>query len=158
MLGRDHPRTAHDHVFLHGALPSGAIVNIAMRGGPAFKYTPAIDWRILCQSGEIRFTADVLAIQIRPQNAKIEVFDYVSGEVTHVEYKDELDAKNEVEEDAMLNMEPTKRVDEVWKNVARIYAAIARDDKPGEGTGLVGFDTAVKRQVFLQRMLAGKHY
>jgi hypothetical protein len=141
-------------------------MSISMRGGPGFKGLPAVDWRILCQTGEIKITADGLALQMGPQGAKIEVFDYVSGEVTEVGYKDEFDENGfgervgeEGKKDEMLNMEPTKRADEVWKNVGRLYAAIARSDATiGNEAGLVSFETAVKRQVFLESMLAGKHY
>lgn len=136
-----------------------------MRGGPAFKGCPALDWRILCEAGEIRITADGLALQMGPQGAKIEVFDYLSGEVVDVRHMDEFDGgvmevRKEGMQDEALNMEPTKRADEVWKNIGRLYNAIAESGTlaENEAGGLVNFETAVKRQALLEKMLAGKHY
>jgi len=96
------------------------------------------------------------------QDAKIEVFDYGTKEVEVVGYEDDLDehplAKKSLE-DKMLNNEPTKQADQVWRNVARLYAAVARGEKPGENESvLLGFETAVRRQEVLEVMLAGKHF
>lgn len=162
VIEKNHPRTAHDHAFVQGALISGAVISITLRGGAPFKGQPAVDWRILCSDGEIRITSNGLALQMGHQDAKIEVFDFASEEVEVVGYEDDLDehplAKKSLT-DAMLNNEPTKQADQVWRNVARLYAAVARGEKPGkDGSVLLGFETAVRRQEVLELMLAGKHF
>lgn len=95
------------------------------------------------------------------QGAKIEVFDYGSGEVEEVGFVDEFDGheisrKNLADE--QLNNEPTKQAEQVWRNVGRIYAAIARGERPESNSALVDFETAVRRQEFIEKMMAGKHY
>jgi predicted dehydrogenase len=161
VVEKDHPRTTHDTVFLHGAVQSGAVISITMRGGPGFKGSPAVDWRILCQNGEIKITCTGLALQMGNQAAKIEVFDYGTGEVEEVVYVDEFDehpiAKNYLA-DAQLNNEPTKQADQVWRNVGRIYEAIAKGETPESCSALVDFETAMRRQEFIEKMMAGRHY
>lgn len=133
-------------------------MSITMRGGPGFKGCPAVDWRILCETGEIRVTCTGLALQMGNQGSKIEVFDYVKDEVEVVGYEDEFDAKSVVREgleDEMLNQEPTKRADMVWRNMARLYDAISRG---GKDSRLCDFETAMRRQEFLEKMLEGKHF
>jgi hypothetical protein len=161
VVEKNYPRTTHDTLFVHGALQSGAVISIAMRGGPAFKGSPAIDWRILCQNGEIKITCTGLALQMGNQGAKIGVFDYLKDEVEEVAYVDEYDSheigKRDLK-DEQLNSEPTKQADQVWRNVGRVYAAIARGEDPGSNSALVDFETPVRRQEFIEKMMAGKHY
>ena len=69
------------------------------------------------------------------QGAKIEVFDYATGEVEEVAYVDEFDehaiSKRNLADD-MLNNEPTKQADQVWRNVGRILCCNCEGGEPGE--------------------------
>jgi len=42
--------------------------------------------------------------------------------------------------------------------VGTIYAAIAKGESPESNSALVDFETATRRQEFIEKMMAGKHY
>jgi hypothetical protein len=152
----NHPRKTFDSVFLHGHLKSGAVANISMRGGKPFKGSPALDWRILGKTGEIRLTARAIALQMGDQEGKIELYDYATDEVTVIPYTDELQEalKKEIPHDELLNQEPSKQADMVWRNVGRLYAAIAKGETPGEnGSRLLDFEGAVRRHELLEKLI-----
>jgi predicted dehydrogenase len=130
VLEETHPRTADDTIFLHGTLSTGIPLSLSMRGGPAFKNTPGMDWRIYGETGEIRVTASGPFVQIGYPDMKAEVFDFKSNEVREVVL-----AKDEFEELGVPG-----------RNVARVYRAFA------EGEIVCSFADAVERHRLIDQM------
>ncbi|KAI9740246.1 MAG: transcription regulator gal80 [Cirrosporium novae-zelandiae] len=120
-----HPKTSHDQVILTGTLSSGAVLSYHLRGGGPFPGTPAHEWRIYGEKGEIRVTAGSFFLHMEPSDRKMEV--WVSG----AEKPDVVD----VEGDGWT------KLPNVARNVAREYEAFA------DGGGhLADFEEAVRRQ------------
>ena len=99
-----------------------------MRGGPAFRSTEALFWRIYGDKGEIQVTGSDTFLQASDDNFVIEVFDHKSGETEKVEVD-----KDEFSELPLFS-----------RNVARLYEAFA-DGKED----VLDWAVAVKRHAFV---------
>lgn len=122
-------KTAYDQIMTHGTTKDdGIVVSINVRSGRPFKGTPALDWRIAGQDGEIRMTASDLLLQ----DVSIEVHNFASDDVEEIDlFGDEFDS--------LLPMA---------RNVARVYKTYARKDH----SCLCNFEDAVERHRFLEDM------
>ncbi|KAH8820301.1 NAD-binding Rossmann fold oxidoreductase family protein [Xylogone sp. PMI_703] len=134
VLDSHYPKTAPDHIMVHGVLANSKIpLSISFRGGDIFKGTPGLIWSIYGEKGEIRVTASTPHLHVIPGDQNIEIWDMNENTVEEVEIlKDEIDTKG---------FHPTMR------NVARIYEQFAR------GESNCTFEDAVERQRFIEEML-----
>lgn len=114
----NHPNTTPEHIFLHGELQGNIPFNFQTRGGPAFKGTPAFDWRIYCQRGEIRVFGD--GQLWLAGGLKFQVFDFVTQAVKDVDLG--TFAKENLKDDVATRDGFEAPAD----NVARLYEAFAK--------------------------------
>ena len=125
-------KTAVDTIMIHGTLASGAVLSASIVGGPPFKGTPGLEWRILGERGEIRVTGPSTHIQLAGCTS-IDVHDLESGAVESVELCDDL----------------AEELKGAWKgNVAREYEALAA----GGSEVLCSFEGAVKRHELIEEI------
>lgn len=127
------PKTSEDTIFLIGTLSSGIPLSMTLRGGKAFKDTPALDWRIYGETGEIRITSSTAFLNIGSADLKIQVFDTEKDSVEDVESE-----KDEFDEDGKFGMPA--------RNVGRVYKAFA------EGENTCSFEDAVERHALIDAM------
>ncbi|KAF2730100.1 NAD-P-binding protein [Polyplosphaeria fusca] len=127
-------RTAHDQIMLQGSLGQGAVFSYHLRGGPAFNNADGCFWRIYGEKGEIQITGGDSYLHISDDNVKINVFDHASGETETVA----------VDKDAFSELPIFSR------NVARLYDGFA--DGKGEQDGVLGWDFALKRHQFVDKV------
>ncbi|KAK7998412.1 hypothetical protein PG989_006452 [Apiospora arundinis] len=133
VLSDKHPKTTDDTILIHGVLSSSVPVQFTLHGGPAFKGTPALDWRVLGSKGELRITASGVFLQIGYPDQKIEFFDSAADKVTEVPIQtDKWD----------------KLLPQPAGNVARVYELIAGDAEAKKS--LCTFEDAIERHRFLE--------
>jgi hypothetical protein len=102
-----------------GALESGAYLSTYLRRGPGFKGTPGLDWRILGEKGEIRFTSSSLLFVAFEAQSQIEVQSFADNSVEKVEFGTHYD-----------QLAPYSA-----RNVAAVYDAFADGDTKGYWSG-----------------------
>jgi len=136
VVHKDHPKSTHDQIMLHGTLESGAVVSMSLRGDKNFKGQPAMDWRIYGSTGEIRITCSGMLLQMGYEDEKIEVYDFATDALETVAIRVP-PAEAELE-----------RLPMAARNVGRVYEAIAK----GETGVLCDFEGAVKRHEFIHEM------
>lgn len=134
-------RTSPDQILLHGTLANDAVFSYHLRGGPAFSNSPStgLVWRLYGSAGEIQVTGPNSFLNAADGGAgyKIEVFEH-GGEQKTEEVSVESDVWSEGGE---------KEVPLFARNVARLYEAFA--EGKGREEGVLGFEDAVERHVFL---------
>jgi predicted dehydrogenase len=121
----------------HGFFESGAAFSFSLRGGPPFKDTPGLEWRIYGEDGEIRLAAPGGLIQIGYPDIKISVHDFANG-------------KNEVTE-VELDVDHLDRLVVPTRNVGRVYEAIAAGET-GEADVVCTFENAVERHRYVEEI------
>ena len=84
-------RETPDHIALQGFLQSGALLSVYQRGGPAFRGTPGLDWRIYCETGEIRVTVERSYPHLANDGIIIELHDHAKD--TTREVNEEIDVQ-----------------------------------------------------------------
>lgn len=130
VISSHHPKTADDHIFVHGKLAkSGVVVSITLRGGKPFKGTPGLVWTIYGEKGEIRVTSSGPFLQIGYPDLAVSIHDFAKDEVTEVEIPEDLEAL------------PLPA-----RNIARVYELQA------EGVVNCSFEDAVERHAFLDKV------
>ncbi|KAI1809565.1 NAD-binding Rossmann fold oxidoreductase family protein [Poronia punctata] len=133
ILTESHPKTADDTIFIQGTVGESSIpVLFSLQGGPQFKGTAGLDWRILGTKGELRITSSGPLLSIGSPDQKVEFHDLEKDEVVTVE----------VEKDGFDEELPLPA-----RNVARIYEGIAGVE--GRREFLCSFEDAVERHRFL---------
>ena len=110
------PNSVHDHMFVQGELVGGIPFSFQLRGGPAFKDTPALDWRVYGSKGEIRITSIPGQIWMAG-GTHLQVYHFDTEKVEDIDLSKVLD-----ETDPGFGFEAP--VD----NVARLYNAFAKED------------------------------
>ena len=76
VISKDVPNTVPDQVMIHGTVqPSSAVVNFQWRGGKQFPGTPAADWRVLGEKGELRLTSTSSSLNVGRPETKVELLD-----------------------------------------------------------------------------------
>lgn len=74
--------TVPDHVMIHGIVQrSNVVVNFQWHGGKPFPDTPAADWRILGDKGELRLTSSSWSLNVGRPETKIALLDSTTGVV-----------------------------------------------------------------------------
>lgn len=125
------PNTVPDRILFNGIVsPSLAPVTINYRGGSTFPGTPALDWRIQCENGEVRVTSSSWSLNVGRPDTKIELWD---GEKVAVE-----EVQVEADEWDELPVQAG--------NIARMYEAFRK------GKWVPDFGWAVKRHEVLEEM------
>ncbi|KAI9819603.1 MAG: transcription regulator gal80 [Pycnora praestabilis] len=114
-------KTSHDQVLLQGTTTTGAVLSFHLRGGKPFKDTPAFDWRIYGQKGEIRITGPNIFIFITSMGMKMELHDTVADTVTEVDF----DKEGADMLDVVGKLPPPSQ------NVGRLYEKFAKGDTEG---------------------------
>lgn len=104
-----------DQIVFHGKTSNGSLLSFYMRGGQPFPSTPAIDWRIHGETGEIRIISPTPFLPIGHPETKIEVHDHKTGELEVVKPK-----KHELE-----------RLPLPARNIGRLYELFARGEEQG---------------------------
>jgi hypothetical protein len=115
-----HHNNTPEHVLIQGELQGDIPFSFHIRGGPQFKGTPAFDWRIYYQRGEVRVSGDNQLWL--GSGLKVEVFDFVTQTVKEVDLQKFLHDNNKDDVAARDGFEAP--VD----NVARLYEAFAKGD------------------------------
>lgn len=116
-----------DQVMFHAKTLNGAIFSFYMRSGPPFPGTPALEWRIHGESGEIRLTSPGPFLNVGLAESLLELHDQKTGQVEVVEpVKDELEH---------LSLPA--------RNIGRMYELFARGEEESHG-----FEHAIKRHQF----------
>lgn len=105
-------------------------MTINYRGGSTFPGTPALDWRIQCENGEVRVTSSSWSLNVGRPDTKIELWD---GEKVAVE-----EVQVEADEWDELPVQAG--------NIARMYEAFRK------GKWVPDFGWAVKRHEVLEEM------
>ena len=118
-------RGTPDQFTLQGFLADGGVLSVSLRGGPPFKDTPGLLWRIYGEKGEIQVTGDGFMLQIGTSNLEVKLHDHEKDTVESINWSD-LSHHTDL---------PT-----VGQNVAGLYEAFA-DGKTGD---YVDWDNAVK--------------
>lgn len=80
------PRTSHDQVLLQGILQAGGVLSIHQRGGPPFKTTPGLIWRMYGETGEIEVTADTSYPHLGCKAMEIRIHDFHQDKVSSVDW------------------------------------------------------------------------
>lgn len=127
-----------DFISLHGVTKAGIALNITIRGGKPFKNTPALEWRLYGEKGEIRVSSSQAFLQFTVPDIKIEVHDFESDEVKVVEIRGR-------EFDGF-------QLDTPADNVGRAYETIA------EAGSNCTFEDAVERHRLLDAMFKENGY
>ena len=81
------PRTTYDQILVQGTLQSGAAISVHQRGGPPFKGSPGLVWRIQGELGEIEVTADGSFPHLGYKQMDIRIHDFGLGNVIAVDWK-----------------------------------------------------------------------
>ncbi|KAI0391183.1 NAD-binding Rossmann fold oxidoreductase family protein [Xylariaceae sp. FL0594] len=160
-----YPQTSDDVLFLHGFLnppsttPSNSFVqnvpiSYVLRGGPPFKDTPDLDWRILGEKGELRITSSNSMLQIGRDDTKIEFHSHLNGgEVSEVK----LTAEG-IGAAVGWDFAKTEALPLQARNVARVYEDIASSilgggiESESVSSRLCTFVDAVERHRFLESL------
>jgi predicted dehydrogenase len=129
----DFERTSPDNIALQGHLQGGGVLSIHQRGGPPFKDTPGLVWRIYGEKGEIEVTSDGSFLQIGYPNMAIKLHDQAKDTVETIDYE-----VNDGFESLPLPAQ----------NVARMYEAFA-DGRTGD---FADWEEAVQRHLLLAKM------
>ncbi|KAJ5984808.1 hypothetical protein N7522_012004 [Penicillium canescens] len=124
-------KTTPDHVMIQGSLKSGAVFSATIRGGSPFKGSPGLEWRIYGEKGEIKITGPSAFIEIVGTNS-IQLHDFDTDEIVEIALKN----------GAFAEMDP------IYRNLARVYEAIAAGDK----SLLCDFEDAVERHHFIEEI------
>ncbi|KAJ4303375.1 hypothetical protein N0V90_002268 [Kalmusia sp. IMI 367209] len=130
------PRSSHDHILLNGTLASGALLSYSLRGGPAFDSISDTIWRIYGTKGAIQVVGPDSYLQIADDNFNIKVHEHGKEGLEEVNF----DKDGWSGEECPL----------FARNVARLYEAFA--DGKGVDGGVLGWEDAVKRHVFVEEM------
>ena len=134
------PRTTPDQYLLQGSFAeTKAPFSFHLRGGPVFKRTEGVLWRIYGEKGEIQVTGQDPFLHLSEDNYKIEVFDHQSGETEVLE----------VEKDEWSGEVSNTR--NVARNVARLYEGFT--EEKGEEEGVFGWEVAVEKHKFVDDVL-----
>ncbi|CAG8952096.1 hypothetical protein HYFRA_00000834 [Hymenoscyphus fraxineus] len=132
------PTTAEETIFLQGTLSSDVPISIAFRGGEPFKGTPALDWRIYFEKGEIRLTTPFFFLG-QGLNVKLELHDFASDTV----------------EELVVDADRFETTQFPGANIARVYQGI-KDAKEGKegiySEALVSWEVAVDRHRIIEAM------
>ncbi|KAF2160888.1 hypothetical protein M409DRAFT_70181 [Zasmidium cellare ATCC 36951] len=128
-------RETPDHVLLQGKLANGALIDAALRGGPAFKDTPGFVWNIYGEKGEIEVSAPgvVLNVGFGPA-VSVKLHDHQKDTVEVVDWK--VDDENE-------------KLPIPSQNVGRLYEAFAE----GKKQEYADWEEAVERHRLLEKMV-----
>ena len=81
------PRTTYDQILVQGTLQSGGVISVHQRGGPPFKGSPGLIWRIQGELGQIEVTADGSFPHLGYKKMDIRIHDFESDNVTAVDWK-----------------------------------------------------------------------
>lgn len=120
-----------DQIMFHSKTSKGVLFSFYQRGGEPFPGTPALEWRIHGETGEIRITSPIIFLNFGHPDTNIELFDHKMGEVEVVK---------EVEDE--LKHLPMKA-----RNIGRMYDLFARGEE-----GDYDFEHAVERHRFLDEL------
>ncbi|KIX09813.1 uncharacterized protein Z518_00894 [Rhinocladiella mackenziei CBS 650.93] len=131
-----HPITSPDHVFVHGELEGDIPFDFQLRGGPPFKNTPSLDWRIYAMKGEIRISSMGGNLSTE-KGVKFQVYHFDTEEVEDIELDKVFD-----ENDPGLGFQPPA------DNVARLYSAFAK----GETDKYLNFQQSLKWAEFIDKL------
>ncbi|EIM82907.1 NAD-P-binding protein [Stereum hirsutum FP-91666 SS1] len=124
-------KTVPDQVMFHAKTSNGAIFSLYSRGGKPFPGTPALEWRIHGETGEIRITSPTTFLNVGHPESKIELHDQKTGQVEVVEpLKDELD-----------------HLPLPARNIGRMYELFAKGEE-----GIQDFEHAAKKHRFLAEL------
>ncbi|TVY81618.1 Galactose/lactose metabolism regulatory protein [Lachnellula suecica] len=128
IIVKDAPNTVPDQIMLHGLVsPSNAPISIHFRGGKQFPGTPALEWRIQGEKGELRLTSSSFGLNVGTPDTKVELFDEESGIV----------------EELVPNSSELDDLPIPAQNIARLYEAFRK------GEWYPDFEWAVKRHEML---------
>jgi len=130
--------TSHDHILLQGELSGGAVFNVNIRGGPPFKGTPGLDWRIYGSKGEIRVTCPRAGLWL-DGDIKLEVYHFVTDSVEEVDLQKVLGVDD-----------PGVGLQAPADNVARVYEAFAK----GQTDKYLDFEQSLKWASFIDSVYA----
>lgn len=127
-------RETPDHVLLQGQMANGALIDAALRGGPAFKDSPGFVWNIYCEKGEIEVTAPGVVLNVGFGPAVfVKLHDHEKDVVEVVEWK--IDDEQE-------------KLPVPSQNVGRLYEAFA----DGKRDGYADWEEAVAIHRLLEKM------
>ncbi|KIW68655.1 hypothetical protein PV04_04583 [Phialophora macrospora] len=133
-----HPNSGPEHIFVQGELKGDIPFSFQVRGGPQFKDTPAFDWRIYCQRGEIRVFGDN-QLWLAP-GVKLQVYDFATQTVNEVDLQKFVEDNDKDDVAVRLGLQAPA------DNVARLYEAFAK----GETEKYLDFKQSLKWAEFIQ--------
>ena len=148
------PKDTPDQMMFQGRLVSGALITAHMRGGRNFPGAPGMEWRIYGKTGEIRVVCPghFLHMGFPGPESKVDRFTY-PGDGDYF-----MDMKFEVHDFGTGNVEKVVLKKDEWdelrresQNSARIWEAFAK----GEEGEYATFEDALKRQIFLEKIIEG---
>lgn len=120
-----------DQIIFHGKTSNGSIFSFYMRGGQPFPGTPALDWRIHGETGEIRITSPSAFLNVGHPDTKIELHDHKTGGVEVIEaVKDEFE-----------------HLPIPARNIGRLYELFAKGEE-----GSHDFAHAVEKHRFIEEL------
>ena len=133
-----HANSTPEHILIQGELEGEVPFSFNVRGGQQFKGTPAFDWRIYCQRGEIRIFGDQMLWV--SGGIKFQVYDFAANKVEDVDLDQFL--KDNGKDDIAVRYGLQAPVD----NIARLYEAFVR----GETGKYVDFKRGLHWAEFIQ--------
>ncbi len=133
-----HPNSTPEHIFVQGELQGDIPFSFQVRGGPQFKDTPAFDWRIYCQRGEIRVFGDG-QLWLAP-GVRLQVYDFTTQIVNEVDLQKFVEYNDKDDVAVRLGLQAPA------DNVARLYEAFAK----GETEKYLDFKQSLKWAEFIQ--------
>lgn len=127
-------RTSHDQILVQGHLENGAAFSFHMRGGMPFSDTPALDWRVYGEDGEIRITTPGMNLHFGGPGHRVQLHTHGSEKAEDVEVP-----QDEFDESGLP-----------WpaKGPSRVYEAFAK----GESGVYAGWEEAVKRHRLVEEL------
>ena len=127
------PNSVHDHIFVQGELVEGIPFTFQMRGGPAFKNTPGLDWRVYGSKGEIRITSMPGHIWMGC-GTQVQVYRFDTEKVEDIDLSKVFD-----------ETDPGSGFEAPADNVARLYDAFAK----GESDKYLDFEKSLQWARFI---------
>jgi predicted dehydrogenase len=137
ILTKDQPQTADTLVFLQGTLKSGVALSLNLRGGPQFKGTPALDWRIYGSDAEIRITSSSPVLEFELPGMTIQIHDFATDTV----------------EDVPMPTDHLTKLGPMSSNTGRLYDDIYEGwEKKTHSRRVLDFEESVKIQELIDHM------
>ena len=129
-------RTTYDQILVQGTLQSGGVISVHQRGGPPFKGSPGLVWRIQGELGEIEVTADGSFPHLGYKQMDIRIHNFESDNVIAEDWRAQ-------------ESRSTRDLHAPAADIAEIYEAFARGDTHTD------WEEAVRRHEMIDEVFKG---